>query len=219
MPTYQAQSTIDHAKQATINPRFRRAQKYYESYMNICRAVFNCLNNGIDDAFKVLNIPALVGWNPLMEPREIYNQIWATYERPTPAALLQNDTLFWSAYSPLRYPRSPFSMHRRLKRSSHSRQRSLHCPATSKQRGAIAIAMRIVYLQLWQLGLQARCQKGLDQPQNIHPRIIHVLIERNQHHGRIARICPKRLCCPRGGIQKWRWWRSNCHHTDGSVEG
>ena len=75
MPTYQAQSTIDHAKQATINPRFRRAQKYYESYMNICRAVFNCLDNGIDDAFKVLNIPALVGWNPLMEPREIYNQI------------------------------------------------------------------------------------------------------------------------------------------------
>jgi hypothetical protein len=68
--------------------------------MNIHRVVFNCLDNGINDAFKVSNDPALVGWNPSMEPREIYNQITATYGRPTPAALLQNDTLFWSAYSP-----------------------------------------------------------------------------------------------------------------------
>ncbi len=50
---------------------------------------------------SVSNDPALVGWNPSMEPREIFDQITATYERPTPAALLllQNDTLFWSVYS------------------------------------------------------------------------------------------------------------------------
>ena len=68
--------------------------------MNICRAVFNCLDNGIKDAFKVSNDLALVGWNPLMEPRVIYDKITATYGRPTPAANLQNDTLFWRVYPP-----------------------------------------------------------------------------------------------------------------------
>ena len=35
-----------------------------------------------------------------MEPREMFNQITATYGKPTPAALLQNDMLFQSVYSP-----------------------------------------------------------------------------------------------------------------------
>jgi len=35
-----------------------------------------------------------------MEPREMFDQITTTYGRPTPAALLQNDTLFRSVYSP-----------------------------------------------------------------------------------------------------------------------
>ena len=35
-----------------------------------------------------------------MEIREIFDQITSTYGRPTPAALLQNDTLFRSVYSP-----------------------------------------------------------------------------------------------------------------------
>jgi hypothetical protein len=68
--------------------------------MNIRWVVYNCLDNNINNAFKVSNDPALVGWNPSMEPREIFDQITATYGRPTPAALLQNDTLFWSVYSP-----------------------------------------------------------------------------------------------------------------------
>ena len=42
----------------------------------------------------------LVGWNPSMEPREMFDQITTTYGQPTPAALLQNDTLFRSVYSP-----------------------------------------------------------------------------------------------------------------------
>jgi hypothetical protein len=41
----------------------------------------------------------LVGWNPLMEPREMFDQTTATYGKPTPAALLQNDTVFRSVYS------------------------------------------------------------------------------------------------------------------------
>ncbi len=68
--------------------------------MNIRHAVFNCLDDGIDDAFKVSNDPALTGWNASMKPREMFDQITATYGRPAPAALLHNDTLFRSAYSP-----------------------------------------------------------------------------------------------------------------------
>jgi hypothetical protein len=100
MPTYCNQPTIAHAEQATIDACFKQAKNYWESYMNIQWAVYNCLDDNINNAFKVSNDPALVGSNPLMEPREIFNQITATYGCPTPAALLQNDTLFWSVYSP-----------------------------------------------------------------------------------------------------------------------
>ena len=100
VPTYQAQPAIGRAEQATIDATFKRAKNYWKSYMNIRRAVFNCLDDGIDDAFKVSNDPALTGWNASMEPREMFDQITATYGRPTPAALLQNDTFFRSVYSP-----------------------------------------------------------------------------------------------------------------------
>jgi hypothetical protein len=96
-PTFQPQPTIARAAQATIDAQFKRAKNYYESYLNIHRAVFNILDDNIDDAFKVSNDPALVGWNPSMEPR--FDQITATYGKPTPAALLHNDTLFRSVYS------------------------------------------------------------------------------------------------------------------------
>ena len=100
MPTYEAQPAIGRVEQATIDARFKHAKKYWEPYQNIQCAVFNCLDNGINGAFKVSNNPALTGWNPSMEPREMLDQITATYGRPTPAALLQNDTFFRSAYSP-----------------------------------------------------------------------------------------------------------------------
>ena len=99
-PTYQAQPAIGRAEQATIDVSFKRGKNYWKSYMNIRRAVFNCLDDGIDDAFKVSNDPTLTGWNASMEPRDMFDQITATYGRPTPAALLQNDTLFRSVYSP-----------------------------------------------------------------------------------------------------------------------
>jgi hypothetical protein len=107
-PTYQAQPAIGRAEQATINTSFKRGKNYWKSYMNIRHAVFNCLDDGIDDAFKVSNDPALTGWNASMEPREMFDQITATYGRPTPAALLQNDTLFRSMYSPQDAPKVLF---------------------------------------------------------------------------------------------------------------
>jgi len=99
-PTYQSQPAIGRAEQSTIDASFKRGKTYWKSYMNIRRAVFNCLDDGIDDAFKVSNDPALTGWNASMETREMFDQITATYGRPTPAPLLQNDTLFRSVYSP-----------------------------------------------------------------------------------------------------------------------
>jgi hypothetical protein len=95
MPTYQAQPAIGRAEQAIIDTHFKRAKNYWESYyQNVRRKVFNYLEDGVDDAFKVSNDPTLARWDLLMEPREMFNQITATYGRPTPAALLQNDVLF-----------------------------------------------------------------------------------------------------------------------------
>jgi len=76
-PTYQAQPAIGWAEQATIDASFKRGKNYWKSYMIIQRAVFNCLDDGIDDAFKVSNNPALTGWNASMEPREMFDQITA----------------------------------------------------------------------------------------------------------------------------------------------
>ena len=99
-PTYQDPPDIPRAVQASIDAQFKWAKNYYNLYSNIHRAVFNILDENIDDALKVSNDPMLVGWNLSMEPREMFDQITVTYGKPTPAALLQNDTLFGSVYSP-----------------------------------------------------------------------------------------------------------------------
>jgi len=67
-PTYQDPPDIPRVAQASIDAQFKRAKNYYKSYFNIRRAVFNILNDNINDAFKVSNDPMLVGWNPSMEP-------------------------------------------------------------------------------------------------------------------------------------------------------
>ncbi len=68
--------------------------------MYIQWAVYNVLNDNIDNAFKVSNDLNLVGWNLAMQLSNIFDQITTTYGRPMPAALLQNDTLFRSVYCP-----------------------------------------------------------------------------------------------------------------------
>ena len=110
--TYQAQPAIRYAELATIDALFKGAKKYLELYQNIQRAVFNCLDDGVNDAFKVSNNPVLTGWNLLMEPMEMINQITATYGRPIPAALLQIDLLFRSMYS---LQHAPEVLFRRIK--------------------------------------------------------------------------------------------------------
>ena len=59
------------------------------------------LDDSIDNSFKFSPEPDLMGWNPLMEIIEIMDQLTTTYKRLMPTALLQNATLFRSAYSPI----------------------------------------------------------------------------------------------------------------------
>ena len=62
-PTFNVPPTIDCATQATIDSRFSREHNYWLSYLNIWCTVYNLLDDNINDAFKVSNNPALVGWN------------------------------------------------------------------------------------------------------------------------------------------------------------
>ncbi len=107
-PTFVPVHPLDRATQATIDATFLRACNYWLSYQNIKRACFNMLDDNIDDAFKVSNRPTLRGWNQSMEIMEILDQITTTYGKPTPNALLQNDTLFRSPYSPADAPETLF---------------------------------------------------------------------------------------------------------------
>jgi hypothetical protein len=103
-PKYVPVPALDRATQASIDANFLRERNYWLSYKNIKRACYNVLDETIDDAFKFSPDPNLTGWNPSMEIIDIMEQMTTTYGRPTPTALLQNDTLFRSPYSPIDAP-------------------------------------------------------------------------------------------------------------------
>ena len=111
-PMYVPIPALNCATQARIDARFIRERSYWLSYQNIKRACYNMLNDSIDDAFKFSPDPDLTGWNPMMKIIEIMDQLTTTCRRPTPTALLQNNTLFRSAYSPIDAPKVLF---RRIK--------------------------------------------------------------------------------------------------------
>ena len=52
-PTVNVPPTIDRATQATIDLRFSRSRNYWLLYLNTQQAVYNLLDNNIDNAFKV----------------------------------------------------------------------------------------------------------------------------------------------------------------------
>ena len=58
------------------------------------------LNANVADQFKVSNIPTLIGWNASMSISNILDQLDGTYEKPDTMNLIQNDTLFQSAFNP-----------------------------------------------------------------------------------------------------------------------
>ena len=92
---------LTRTEQATIDTVFARERNYYQSLVNIERACYIALDASVDDAFKVSNIPTIVGWHTDagMETRTILDQLSSTYGQPTPAALEINDTTFRGPYS------------------------------------------------------------------------------------------------------------------------
>ena len=95
---------LSRATLATIDASYNRAKNYWRTYQNIKRACYNMLDDNIDDAFKVSNDPLLTGWNPSMNIIDMIDTLVSTYGRPTASALLQNDTMFRSPYSPADAP-------------------------------------------------------------------------------------------------------------------
>jgi hypothetical protein len=102
--TYVPIAALDRATQVMINAHFLRERNYWLLYRNIKRACYNMLDDSVNDAFKFSPAPDLMGWNSSIEIIKIMDQLTTTYRRPTLTSLLQNDTLFRSAYSPIDAP-------------------------------------------------------------------------------------------------------------------
>jgi hypothetical protein len=90
---------LTRTEQTSIDTAFARKRHYYQLLINIERACFIALNANIDDAFKVSDIPTIMGWHAGMETRDILDQLSQTYGQRTPAALEINDVTFCGHYS------------------------------------------------------------------------------------------------------------------------
>jgi hypothetical protein len=103
---------LTRTEQASINTAFARERHHYQSLINIECACFIALNANIDNAFKVSDIPTIVGWHAGMETQDILDQLSQTYGQPTPAALEINGVTFCGPYSATNAPEVLF---RRIK--------------------------------------------------------------------------------------------------------
>ncbi len=99
-------------EQASVDAAFVRQCHYFLLLQNIKRACFNALDLSINDAFKVSNDHAILGWHMGMSTREILDQLPTSYGQPTPAAMELNDTTFRGPYSVANAPKVLF---RRIK--------------------------------------------------------------------------------------------------------
>ncbi len=100
-----------HTEQATVDTAFAQQKNYFQLMQNIKCACFTALDASIDDAFKVSNNPAIVGWHAGMVTRKIFDQLSQIYGQPTPAALELNNVAFCSQYSAAD---SPLPLHQKL---------------------------------------------------------------------------------------------------------
>jgi hypothetical protein len=89
---------LTHTEQATIDTAFAQQKHYFQSMQNTECACFTALDASIDDAFKVSNNPAIIGWHAGMLTRKILDQLSQIYSQPTPAALELNNVAFRSQY-------------------------------------------------------------------------------------------------------------------------
>jgi hypothetical protein len=89
---------LTRTEQATINMTFAHCKHHFLSMRNIKRACFTILDSTINDAFKVLNDPAIQGWHAGMSMMFILDQLFQLYGQPTPAMLKLNNTVFCGLY-------------------------------------------------------------------------------------------------------------------------
>jgi hypothetical protein len=92
----------------TADNLFKRLQNEHQSYEKIRRACFRMLDTNIADQFNVSNVPTLIGWNQSMSIINILDQLDSTYGKPDTITLLNNNTLFRSAFNPTDAPESLF---------------------------------------------------------------------------------------------------------------
>ena len=105
---YPHHRTLSRAEQTQIDRTFQRQKNYYLSYSNVYRAVFDLLDDVIDDSFKVSNNANHTGWNSTMSIESIWDQLTRTYGRPSPATLFENDKTFRTLYNPNDPPETLF---------------------------------------------------------------------------------------------------------------
>jgi hypothetical protein len=91
-----------------VDATFERDKNYFVSYKNIKRACFRMLDELVPNQYKVLNTPALIGWNATMSIQFILNQLEDAYGKPLAAALFANDTLFKSPFATTKAPKLLF---------------------------------------------------------------------------------------------------------------
>ncbi len=94
--TREEKSTID------AKLKFARVKVYFETWKNIYRACYDTLDEHINDAFKVAPPTTLptTGWNSMITIHGIFDQLAATYGKPTPNAMHQNNVNFLAANNP-----------------------------------------------------------------------------------------------------------------------
>ena len=217
MPTYHNQATIDRATQATINACFKRAEIYWKLYMNIQRAVFNCLDDNICDVFKALNNPAFVGRIPSMEPWEIFNQITATCRGPTPAALLQNDTLFWCVYSPQDAPEVLFCWIKDCQEVQILGEDPYMAQQLLNNAAHLLLQYRLYTCDFEDWDCKTAPDKiWINLKMFVQECYMHCL-NVGEHHLRCTWVCAERICGPSQRIQGGRWWCAEGHHADGCI--
>jgi hypothetical protein len=99
---------LTRTEQASIDTTFAREKHYYHLMKNIEHACFTALDSSINDALKISNNPAIIGWHASMTVQEILDQLSMIYGQPTPAAMELNDVAFRSQYSAANAPKVLF---------------------------------------------------------------------------------------------------------------
>jgi hypothetical protein len=93
-------------EKSKIDSEFLRAKNYFKTWKNIYCMVYDTLNMCANDTFKVVPTtnPPTTGWNGLMLPNDIFDQLQGTYGKPTPDAMRQNNFAFLAPYNPQEPP-------------------------------------------------------------------------------------------------------------------